>query len=216
MNDLTKQILLWVALAVILLAIFSQFGMRTGQPATIDYSQFLSEVKSNNVDSVTLKGENAAKKVILRKDIEEIMVSPKSVMPEGLAGTMSVQDFRDLVRYAMAHPFLAEVEVAGPVDRGLDEGSSWKRRSIGTPGRIALPALKEREVFGVRAEVIAPAALVLRTADGGGGSAARRSGARCVARAAGRFSRSTGAITADFVRTERRIVPADPVSGLAS
>ena len=57
MNDLTKQILLWVALAVILLAIFSQFGMRTGQPATIDYSQFLSEVKSNDVDSVTLKGE---------------------------------------------------------------------------------------------------------------------------------------------------------------
>src|ERR1700692_1860002 len=31
--------------------------MRTGQPATIDYSQFLSEVKSNSVDSVTLKGE---------------------------------------------------------------------------------------------------------------------------------------------------------------
>ncbi len=32
--------------------------MRTGQPATIDYSQFLSEVKSNNVDSVTLKGRD--------------------------------------------------------------------------------------------------------------------------------------------------------------
>src|ERR1700723_345109 len=31
--------------------------MRTGQPATIDYSQFLSDVKSNSVDSVTLKGE---------------------------------------------------------------------------------------------------------------------------------------------------------------
>jgi cell division protease FtsH len=57
LNDLTKQILLWVALAVILLAIFSQFGMRTGQPATIDYSQFLTEVKSNNIDSVTLKGD---------------------------------------------------------------------------------------------------------------------------------------------------------------
>jgi cell division protease FtsH len=57
LNDLTKQILLWVALAVILLAIFSQFGMRSGQPATIDYSQFLSEVKSSNIESVTLKGE---------------------------------------------------------------------------------------------------------------------------------------------------------------
>jgi len=52
-----QQILLWVALAVILLAIFSQFGMRTGQPQTIDYSQFLTDVKSNNVDSVTFKGE---------------------------------------------------------------------------------------------------------------------------------------------------------------
>ena len=57
MNDLTKQILLWVALAVILLAIFSQFGMRTGQPATIDYSQFLTDIKANSIDSVTLKGE---------------------------------------------------------------------------------------------------------------------------------------------------------------
>src|SRR5205085_8270043 len=54
--------------------------------------------------SITLKTENAAKKVILKKDVEEVQVSPKSVMPEGLAGTMSVQDFRDLVRYVMAHP----------------------------------------------------------------------------------------------------------------
>jgi len=44
-------------LAVILLAIFSQFGMRTGQPGPIDYSQFLTEVKSGVVESVTLKGE---------------------------------------------------------------------------------------------------------------------------------------------------------------
>src|SRR3981081_4838789 len=31
--------------------------MRTGQPSTLDCSQFLAEVKRNNVDSVTLKGE---------------------------------------------------------------------------------------------------------------------------------------------------------------
>jgi len=57
LNDLTKQILLWVALAVILLAIFSQFGMRTGQPSQMIYSQFLTDVKSGTVESVTLKGE---------------------------------------------------------------------------------------------------------------------------------------------------------------
>src|SRR5207302_3817158 len=37
--------------------------------------------------SITLKTENAAKRVILKKDVEEVQVSPKSVMPEGLAGT---------------------------------------------------------------------------------------------------------------------------------
>src|SRR5580658_2804795 len=31
--------------------------MRTGQPTTIDYSQFLTDVKANSIDSVTLKGE---------------------------------------------------------------------------------------------------------------------------------------------------------------
>jgi putative membrane-bound dehydrogenase-like protein len=116
--------------------------------------------------SITLKGENAARKVIQRKDIEEIMVSPKSVMPEGLAGTMSVQDFRDLVRYVMAHPFLTEVEIAGPMDRGaiggLEDPKLWKRRSVGAPGRIGLPALKDREIVAVRAVVTAPAALSTR------------------------------------------------------
>jgi len=57
LNDLTKQILLWVFLAVILLVIFSQFGVHSGAPTTIDYSQFLTEVKSNNVQSVTLRGD---------------------------------------------------------------------------------------------------------------------------------------------------------------
>src|SRR5271167_165457 len=57
MNNLTKQVLLWAALAVILLMIFNQFGTHADQPAAIDYSQFLSDIKSNNVNSVVLKGE---------------------------------------------------------------------------------------------------------------------------------------------------------------
>src|SRR5262249_35105922 len=64
--------------------------------------------------AVTLKTENNAQKVIPKKDIEELTVGEKSVMPEGLAGTISVQDFRDLIRYTMAHPFLSDVAIAGP------------------------------------------------------------------------------------------------------
>src|SRR5262249_27472436 len=53
--------------------------------------------------TITLKVENDQLKVIQKKDIDgKVRVVEKSVMPEGLAGAMTVQDFRDLVRYAMA------------------------------------------------------------------------------------------------------------------
>ncbi len=54
--------------------------------------------------SITLKAENDARKVIQKKDVEELTVQQKSVMPEGLAGAMSVQDFRDLIRYVWSTP----------------------------------------------------------------------------------------------------------------
>ena len=86
MNDLTKQILLWVALAVILLAIFSQFGMRTGAPSPVDYSQFLSEVKSNNVDSVTFKGDVLEWK---RRSGEQAVTNNPETSNSALIGTLS-------------------------------------------------------------------------------------------------------------------------------
>src|SRR5262249_307169 len=64
--------------------------------------------------SIALKGENDAIKVFQKRDIEEVTVQPKSLMPEGLANNMTVPDFRDLIRYLMASPFLTEVGVAGP------------------------------------------------------------------------------------------------------
>ncbi len=50
--------------------------------------------------SITLKVENDVLKVIQKKDIEgKIQIQDKSMMPEGLANNMTVQDFRDLIRY---------------------------------------------------------------------------------------------------------------------
>jgi putative membrane-bound dehydrogenase-like protein len=116
--------------------------------------------------SITLKMENAAKKVILKKDVEEVQVSPKSVMPEGLAGTMSVQDFRDLVRYVMAHPFLTNVEVAGPyhpkAQWATGVPSEWKKPAVGAPGRIPLLPSEREGTSIIRAEVTAPTAMRTR------------------------------------------------------
>ena len=114
--------------------------------------------------SITLKAENDARKVIQKKDIDELTVQQKSVMPEGLAGAMSAQDFRDLIRYVMAHPFLTNVEVAGPFrdNSGQIKEEAWKKPTVGLPGRIPLPPTKARGWSYVRAEVTAPAALRTR------------------------------------------------------
>jgi len=57
LNDLTKNILLWVVIVVVLLAVFSRYMPAVGQPAEVEYSRFLSDVKGNRVDSVVLQGD---------------------------------------------------------------------------------------------------------------------------------------------------------------
>jgi putative membrane-bound dehydrogenase-like protein len=121
--------------------------------------------------SVTLKTENDVLKKILKKDIDgEVQVLDKSVMPEGLQKNMTVQDFRDLVRYVMANPFLTEVAVSGPhsgkEDKPIDpekplrtKGVSWTRPVVGPPGRIPLPATQGKARAYVTAHVMAPATL---------------------------------------------------------
>jgi putative membrane-bound dehydrogenase-like protein len=130
--------------------------------------------------SITLKGENDALKVLQKKDIDEITVQDKSLMPEGLANNMTVQDFRDLVRYLMASPYLTEVAVAGPfaakdgpaVDPAnplQSAAGKWSWPPVGSPGRIPLPAGgKADAVAYLAAEVTAPAAMRTRLQLGAG------------------------------------------------
>ncbi|MEJ2159779.1 MAG: ATP-dependent zinc metalloprotease FtsH [Chromatiales bacterium] len=57
MNDLSKNILLWVVIAVVLISVFNSFNTSTGQVDTIAYSEFLRDVKDGNVNTVTFKGD---------------------------------------------------------------------------------------------------------------------------------------------------------------
>ena len=56
MNDLTKNIILWVVIVVILLAVFSRYIPNTNQPQVMTYSTFLHDVEDNHVSSVTFQG----------------------------------------------------------------------------------------------------------------------------------------------------------------
>jgi len=56
MNDLTKNIILWVVIVVILLAVFSRYIPNTNQPQVMTYSTFLHDVEDNHVSAVTFQG----------------------------------------------------------------------------------------------------------------------------------------------------------------
>ena len=43
MNDLTKNILLWVVIVLVLLAVFSRYMPTVGQPEEVRYSTFLDD-----------------------------------------------------------------------------------------------------------------------------------------------------------------------------
>jgi cell division protease FtsH len=57
LNDLTKNILLWVVIVIVLLLVFSRYMPTTGQPQDIPYSAFVEDVKTNRVESVVMQGE---------------------------------------------------------------------------------------------------------------------------------------------------------------
>jgi cell division protease FtsH len=57
LNDLTKNILLWVVIVIVLLLVFSRYMPTTGQPQDIPYSAFVEDVKNGRVESVVMQGE---------------------------------------------------------------------------------------------------------------------------------------------------------------
>ncbi|MGH8294383.1 MAG: ATP-dependent zinc metalloprotease FtsH [Steroidobacteraceae bacterium] len=57
MNDLTKNILLWVVIVFVLLLVFSRYMPSVSQQEELKYSTFLNDVKSHQVDSVTFQGD---------------------------------------------------------------------------------------------------------------------------------------------------------------
>jgi cell division protease FtsH len=58
LNDLAKNVILWIVIAVVLLTVFQSFGPGSGQRASpIAYSEFLSYIKDGSVDEVVFEGE---------------------------------------------------------------------------------------------------------------------------------------------------------------
>ena len=57
MNDLAKNIILWVVIAVVLLSVFNSFGSGPRTAQGIPYSSFLQYVEDGRVLEVTFEGD---------------------------------------------------------------------------------------------------------------------------------------------------------------
>ena len=56
MNDLTKNLLIWVVIAFVLVAVFSKFSMQSGPTTAVPYSEFIQNVANDSVKEVKIDG----------------------------------------------------------------------------------------------------------------------------------------------------------------
>ena len=113
----------------------------------LDDTVFQGVLAEEDEKTITLKLENAVLKKIKKEDLNgPVQISEKSLMPEGLGYNMTAQDFRDLVRYLMAHPFITDATVNG------------EKLAVGVPGRLLLPDTRGSPAV-VEAEITAAADL---------------------------------------------------------
>lgn len=55
-NDMLKNIILWIVVAVVLMSVFNNFGSRKSADSTMSYSQFIGAVKEGQVKQVNIEG----------------------------------------------------------------------------------------------------------------------------------------------------------------
>ena len=63
MNNLTKNLLLWLVIAIVLMSVFNNFGSRQAATRPMEYSQFIQKVKQNEVERVTIQGREISGKL---------------------------------------------------------------------------------------------------------------------------------------------------------
>jgi len=56
LNDMMKNIVLWVVIAVVLMSVFNNFGPQSNDSGSMDYSSFISNVKNGAVARVDIQG----------------------------------------------------------------------------------------------------------------------------------------------------------------
>ena len=71
MNDLAKNVILWIVIAVVLLSVFNSFGTGSQRATTVPYSDFLRYVEDGDVDEVVF--DNETKSIAWRRNSDQFV-----------------------------------------------------------------------------------------------------------------------------------------------
>ena len=87
MNDMVKNLILWVIIAIVLMSVFNNFNVKKGSESSLNYSEFISQVKNGAVESVKISGSTIQGK--LRTGDSFVTESPGD---DGLVGDLLNHD----------------------------------------------------------------------------------------------------------------------------
>ncbi|MEM7562224.1 MAG: ATP-dependent zinc metalloprotease FtsH [Pseudomonadota bacterium] len=148
MNDVVKNLVLWIVIAVVLLSVFHSFGDRSSSAQTLIYSDFLTQIKQGQVREVTIEGQNINGKMIsgtpfttyspetnnsaLIGELEEANVSilGKPPEPPSLLGHMFISWFPFIVLIGLWIFFMRQMQGGGGGRGAMSFGKS-KARLLG-------------------------------------------------------------------------------------
>ncbi|MGE5385147.1 MAG: ATP-dependent metallopeptidase FtsH/Yme1/Tma family protein, partial [Betaproteobacteria bacterium] len=83
MNNMFKNLAIWLVIGLVLMTVFNQFNGRQSQQNTMDYSQFIEEVNAGRVTEVVMQGRTLN---VTTSDNRKVVV--QSPMDFGLVGDL--------------------------------------------------------------------------------------------------------------------------------
>ncbi len=149
MNDVVKNLMLWVVIAIVLLTLFQSFRDSGSTVQSLIYSDFLTQVKQGQVREVTIAGQNITGKMLsgnpfttyspetdnsaLIGDLEQANVAflGKPPEPPSLLAQMFISWFPFIVLIGLWVFFMRQMQGGGGGGRGVMSFGKSKARLLG-------------------------------------------------------------------------------------
>ncbi len=77
MNNLFKNLAIWMVIGIVLMTVFNQFNARQAAPNTVEYSQFLEDAKAGRIKKATIDGRMV--KATTQEDRQIIVYTPSDL-----------------------------------------------------------------------------------------------------------------------------------------